>query len=113
LFSGARQNEVAEACPVTKPPTQPFVPPPPYWRDHDRDQFWYGTESLWTLLGATGTWNISGNVLESENAYRTKLTYWRRAFDSQKDKPANKQTAFVKTTNARCLLIMDMGIFAA
>jgi hypothetical protein len=84
---GLAQNEVAEACPVTKPPTQPFVPPPPYWRDHDRDQFWYGTESLWTLLGVTGTWNISGNVLESKDAYRTKLTYWRRGFDSRKDKP--------------------------
>ena len=76
-----------EACPVTKPPAQPFVPPPPYWTDHGPERFWYGTESLWTLLGVPGTWNIRGNVLESKNGYRTKLTYWQRGFDWRKDKP--------------------------
>jgi len=69
------QNEVAEACPVTKPPAQPFVPPPPYWRDHHPNQFWYGTDSLWTLLGSC-TWNIHGNP---------KLTYWHRGFDWRKE----------------------------
>jgi hypothetical protein len=86
-MQGHAQNEVAEACPVTKPPAQPFVPPPPYWKDNGRDQFWYGTESLWTLLGVSGTWNIDGNILESKNAYRTKLTYWRRDLDWRKEKP--------------------------
>ena len=52
------QNEVAEACPVTKPPAQPFVPPPRYWTDHGPDGFWYGSESLWTLLAVHGTWKI-------------------------------------------------------
>jgi hypothetical protein len=79
------RKEVPEACPVTKPPAQPFVPPPPYWTDHSPDGFWYGTESLWTLLGVEGTWPIHNNVLESQGAYRTKLTYWRRGFDWRRE----------------------------
>jgi hypothetical protein len=72
-------------CPVTKPPAQQFVPPPPYWTDHAPDQFWYGTESLWTLLSVQGTWHIRNNVLEGKHSFRTKLTYWRRGFDWQRE----------------------------
>jgi hypothetical protein len=74
------RNEAPEACPVTKPPAQPFVPPPPYWTDHGPDDFWYGTESLWTHLGAQGTWHLEG-----KSGYRTKLTYWRRGFDWRRE----------------------------
>jgi hypothetical protein len=81
------QKQVPKACPVTKPPARPFVPPPPYGTDHIPDQFWYGTESLWTLLGVKGTWNIHNNVLESQGAYRTKLTYRRRGFDWRREHP--------------------------
>jgi hypothetical protein len=79
------RKEVPAACPVTKPPAQPFVPPPPYWTDHGPEQFWYGTESLWTLLGVRGAWNIQNNVLEGKRGYRTKLTYWRRGFDWRRE----------------------------
>jgi hypothetical protein len=79
------RKEVPEACPVAKPPAQPFVPPPPYWTDHGPDGFWYGTESLWTLLSVQGTWNIHSNVLEGKHGYRTKLTYWRRGFDWRRE----------------------------
>jgi hypothetical protein len=74
------KKEVSEACPVTKPPAQPFVPPPPYWTDHGPDGFWYGAESLWTLLGVRGTW---------KGGYRTKLTYWRRGFDWRREPEPN------------------------
>lgn len=76
------RKEVPEACPVTKPPAQPFVPPPPYWTDHGPDRFWYGSESLWTLLNVsgTGTWRTGrGKVLTA------KLVYWRRGFDWRKE----------------------------
>ncbi|SRR5216684_318170 len=79
------RNEVPEACPVTKPSAQPFVPPPPCWTDHGPDGFWYGSESLWTLLGVPGTWNIHSNVLEGKGGYRTKLTYWRQGFDWRRE----------------------------
>ena len=74
-------KEATGSCPITKPPAQAFVPPPPYWTDPGPHSFWYGTESLWTLLAVEGTWNIHGNVLESKGGYGTKLTYWRRGFD--------------------------------
>ena len=80
--AGPPLEKVSEACPVTKPPAQPFVPPPPpYWTEHNPDQFWYGSESLWTLLGISGIWNIKHNVLEAQGGYRTKLTYWRQGFN--------------------------------
>jgi hypothetical protein len=76
-----------EACPVTRPPARFFVPPPPYWRDPPPDEYWFGTESLWTVLSLPGTWHIRGNPLESKGGYRTKLIYWQRGFDWRKDKP--------------------------
>lgn len=76
---GQAQNEAPEACPVTKPPAHPFGPRSPYRTNHGPDQFWYGTESLWTLLGVHGVWHV--------DSHGTKLTYWRRGFDWQKDKP--------------------------
>jgi len=80
--------DVPEGCPVTNPPSQPFVPPPPYWTNHGPNQFWYGTESLWTLLSVPGTcaWHIRSNVLESKGAYRTNLSYWRRGFNWRKER---------------------------
>jgi hypothetical protein len=73
-------KEVPAACPATKPPAQPFMPPPPYWTDHGPDRFWYGTESLWTLLDVPGTWRMGGGEV-----YTTKLVYWRRGLDSRKE----------------------------
>src|SRR5580692_7589727 len=55
-----------QRCPVTKPPVQPFVPPPPYWTNPGPNGFWYGTESLWTLLDVQTTWHIRSNPLEGE-----------------------------------------------
>jgi len=84
--AGMVRDGVPQTYPITKPARR-FVPPPPYRRDHGGDQFWYRTESLWTLLGVSGAWNIRGNVLERKYACRTKLIYWRRGFDWWKDKP--------------------------
>ena len=90
------RKEIPEACPVTKPPAQPFVPPQPYWRDHHPDQFWYGTESLWTLLGIPSTWHIK----DSDSA---KLTYWHRGFDWRKDKP--ELTVVAKRLDREALIV--------
>lgn len=79
------KQQVPEACPVTKPPAQPFVPAPPYWTNNGPDQFWYGTESLWTLLGVDGVWHMHSNVSENKGFYTTKLTYWQRGFDWRKE----------------------------
>jgi len=80
--SVSQQQELSEACPATKPLSQPFVPPPPYWTNHGPNQFWYGTESLWTLLGVHGVCHV-----DKDGRYGTKLTYWQRGFDWRKERP--------------------------
>ena len=61
------RQELPESCPVTKPPAEPFIPPPRYWTDHGRDGFWYGNESLWTLLGVQ-VWKVKDNPREARAA---------------------------------------------
>jgi len=51
-----KTSAVPETCPVTKPATQPFVPPPPYPAKPSGGQFWFGTDRLWTALPKTGAW---------------------------------------------------------
>src|SRR5262249_25139999 len=87
--------ETAGSCPITKPPAQAFVPPPPYWTDPGPLRFWYGTKSLWTLLPVDGSWKIHGNVLKSGGGSRTRLTYWRRGFDWRSE-PEPQLVVFAK-----------------
>ncbi len=72
-------------CRTTLAPNPTFVPPAPYPPSASDNMFWYGTDSLWTALGAHGKWTIHNNVLESRGAYRTKLIFWRRGFDWRKE----------------------------
>jgi hypothetical protein len=85
LAGGAGGGEQAPAaCATTRPPNPSFVPPyPSNWARSG--EFWYGTESLWTLLTASGTWSMRGNVLEGNGGYRTKLFYWSRGFDVRRE----------------------------
>lgn len=62
-------------CPVTSVPNPPFVPPPPHWTDAGSGMFWYGTDSLWTILDADGRY---------KKVYNAKLSYWQREFDWRK-----------------------------
>jgi hypothetical protein len=68
---GADQRE---ACPTTRPPDPPFVPPPPYPTDMGSGTFWYGSESLWTTLELGGTWKCTSRCVE-------RLMYWRRGYN--------------------------------
>jgi DNA-binding beta-propeller fold protein YncE len=52
----ARSDPVPETCPVTKPPSQPFVPPSPFSTDHSEGSFWFGTDRLWTRLRTDAKW---------------------------------------------------------
>jgi YVTN family beta-propeller protein len=52
-----RSDDVPETCPVTKPPSPPFVPPSPYSTDHSEGSFWFGTERLWTLVWNDAKWS--------------------------------------------------------
>ena len=76
----AGREEASTSCATTLPPNPSFVPPSPYRQDATTGRFWYGTESLWTLLDVPGTWRMGGGKV-----YTTKLMYWRRGFDWRKE----------------------------
>jgi hypothetical protein len=86
LCGGVAGNEkVIGTCATTLEPHPQFVPPSPYQQDAPSGQFWYGSDSLWTLLGITGIWNSHRNVHEDAGVYTTKLVYWRQGFDWRKE----------------------------
>ncbi|MBA3943429.1 MAG: hypothetical protein H0X37_02570 [Herpetosiphonaceae bacterium] len=68
------------ACPVTRPPNPPFVPPPPYLSSPpslDPHDFWYGTGELWTNLPKDDVWG----QLPHEDAGFTQKVFWYQDFD--------------------------------
>jgi hypothetical protein len=65
-------------CPVTVPQDQPFVPPEPYSPASPfSSSFWYGTNSLWTLVPTSGAWN--GWTYNPEG-YGQKVFWWREGY---------------------------------
>ena len=52
-----RVSVVPDSCPVTKSADHSFIPPAPYHVKPSSDQFWFGTDKLWTELPVTGTWS--------------------------------------------------------
>ena len=83
-LSQARQktSAVPETCPVTKPANQPFVPPRPYPAKPSLDQFWFGTDELWTALPVTGAWIGLVHYIRSVPTFRQKVAFWRQGFDA-------------------------------
>jgi len=68
-------------CPITQPAAVPFTPPPPYPATPPAsyvDQFWYGTQDLWTMLGDSGTWS---DLPHNESGYTQKIFWWREGYD--------------------------------
>jgi hypothetical protein len=75
-------------CSVTKPATQPFVPPPPYPAKPSRGGFWFGTDRLWTALPVTGTWRL-GHYTHDDPTFRQKLFFWRQGYDARAEPRPN------------------------
>jgi hypothetical protein len=75
-------------CPVTRAPSQPFVPPPPYPRQTSPSGFWFGDQVLWTELPTSGTWSL-GHYRPTDAAFRQKLLWWRRGYDWRTQNPPN------------------------
>lgn len=71
-------REPPASCPVTQPPTQPFVPPQPWPAQAPyAGELWYGTRELWTMVRHDGTWwglpkNLAG--------YTQKVFWWRDGY---------------------------------
>ncbi len=68
------------ACPVTRRPARPFVPPSPYPATPGPNSFWFGTEKLWTALPADGAWNGLPHYTPEMPEYRQKLFWWREDY---------------------------------
>jgi len=72
-------------CLTTVASSPKFVPPAPYDSVRASDNmFWYGTDALWTQLGADGVWHIENNE-DKHDGYVTKLVFWRKGFDWRKE----------------------------
>lgn len=71
-------------CPVTRPPSLPFIPPSPY-PNHPPvpGDFWYGDTNLWTVLPKTGVWST---LPHNPKGYTQKVFWWRKGY-SWKDEP--------------------------
>jgi len=86
--SGALSATVAAvppaSCPITQPANPPFIPPSPYPPTPPlyAGEFWYGTEALWTMLRADGTW---GRLPYANGLYTQKVFWWRQGYDYRTD----------------------------
>src|SRR5215469_13670263 len=78
---------VPSSCPVTKPSGQTFLPPAPYAARPSLDQFWFGTDKLWTALPVAGTW--WGLPDYNSPTYSQKLAFWRQGYDPQREPRPN------------------------
>lgn len=71
-------NHAPSNCPVTLPQDPRFIPPPPYpVYAASADHFWYGTDSLWTLLPIKGVWS---GLAHNPQGYRQKVFWWRKGY---------------------------------
>ena len=68
----------SDDCPVTVSQDLPFNAPAPYSPDAPfQNQFWYGSESLWTLLPTNGTWE---GLPQNSEGYTQKIFWWRTGY---------------------------------
>jgi len=80
---------VLSSCPVTKPADQHYIPPAPYAAKPSLDQFWFGTDKLWTALPVAGAWSGLPDYTPNSPTYRQKLPFWRQGYDPQREPRPN------------------------
>ena len=81
LVQDTIQTQIPPSCPVTKPPTPPFVAPSPYPSQASPDGFWFGSKKLWTQLPKGGTWDHLPHARPNYTAFSQKLFWWRQGYD--------------------------------
>ena len=68
----------AANCSMTVPQNPVFMPPAPYnTLSSFKDYFWFGSNSLWTIIPANGVWDAL--PLNSEG-YTQKILWWREGY---------------------------------
>jgi len=79
-----------EDCPVTQPQEPPFTPPLLYPPDvPSEDQFWYGSDSLWTMLQVDGIWDWLPYYPEEGGHYFNKVVWWNEKYNWKKEPRPN------------------------
>ena len=65
-------------CPITLPQEPPFTAPAPYSPSSPfPENFWYGTNSLWTLVPTSGVW---AGLPYDGKGYGQKVFWWREGY---------------------------------
>jgi hypothetical protein len=66
------------SCLVTVPQNPAFIPPAPYDTLHSfKDHFWFGSNSLWTIIPANGVWDA---LPLNPEGYTQKILWWREGY---------------------------------
>jgi hypothetical protein len=76
-------------CPITQPPSEPFVPPEPYPSKISSEGFWLGSEKLWTSRSKNGLWYgyWTNDDSGKHKIYRDKVFWWRKGYDWRTEYP--------------------------
>ena len=73
-----RSSTPPKDCPITVPQDPPFTAPAPYSPTSPfSNDFWYGTESLWTLVPKSGVW---AGLPHDSQGYGQKVFWWREGY---------------------------------
>jgi hypothetical protein len=86
-FQSTIPRDPPRSCPVTRTASHSFVPPAPFPAKPGKDQFWFGSERLWTILSTDGMWH----GLHTESAYGNKL-FWYSLGLSRKEEGKRRVT---------------------
>lgn len=71
------------SCNVTVQPDPPLLAPAPYPANAPSSgTFWYGSDTLWTMLDVDGTWH---SLPRNPNGFRQKVFWWSPGFDGRRD----------------------------
>jgi hypothetical protein len=75
--SAGISDNLYDTCPVTRPPDPPFTPPAPYPQSAPGEDFWYGTDSLWTAVPQNGAWSA---LPYNPEGFTQKVFWWRKGY---------------------------------
>jgi|SRR5580765_4410326 hypothetical protein len=86
----SKSESPRDSCPITQPPSKPFVPPAPYPNKITADSFWLGSENLWTRRSKNGLWFgywTTNLELGKHKIYFDKVFWWRKGYDWRVESP--------------------------
>jgi hypothetical protein len=64
-------------CPLTVPQELSFTPPSPYSSCGFEEEFWHGSNSLWTTVPQNGIWS---GLPHNPEGYTQKVFWWREGY---------------------------------